>query len=121
MDWIPFLIVGAGGSIFINQYPMIPNMRSLQALDFRQWIGGEAKIFDYCHNLALEGGRRMAEIFGTQVMDPNGEFTLNMVRSSFVSVLLENRAILTRSTSNSRSLALFLFLLKSTSYSCINY
>ncbi|KAF5361898.1 hypothetical protein D9756_002035 [Leucocoprinus leucothites] len=60
MDWIPFLIIGA-------------------ALDFRKWIGGEAKIFEYCHNLVLEGGKRMAEIFGTQVMDPNGEFTLNMV------------------------------------------
>ena len=50
-----------------------------QALDFRKWIGGEAKIFHYCNNLALEGGRRMAKIFGTQVMDPNGELTLNMV------------------------------------------
>ncbi|KAF9450691.1 PLP-dependent transferase [Macrolepiota fuliginosa MF-IS2] len=60
IDWLPFLTVGA-------------------ALDFRQWIGGEAKIFDHCHNLALEGGRLMAEIFGTRVMDPNGEFTLNMV------------------------------------------
>ncbi|KAJ3555960.1 hypothetical protein NP233_g12087 [Leucocoprinus birnbaumii] len=60
MDWIPFLIVGA-------------------ALDFRKWIGGEAKIYEYCHSLALEGGRRMAEVFGTRVMDPNGEFTLNMV------------------------------------------
>jgi hypothetical protein len=48
-------------------------------LDFRQWIGGETKIFEYCHNLALEGGKRMAEIMGTRVMDPNGEFTLNMV------------------------------------------
>ncbi|KXN90567.1 hypothetical protein AN958_04080 [Leucoagaricus sp. SymC.cos] len=61
VDWIPFLTVGA-------------------ALDFRKWIGGETKIFDYCHNLALEGGKRMAEIFGTRVMDPNGEFTLNMAR-----------------------------------------
>ncbi|KAL9713303.1 hypothetical protein Ac2012v2_002908 [Leucoagaricus gongylophorus] len=60
VDWIPFLVVGA-------------------ALDFRKWIGGEAKIFHYCNNLALEGGRRMAKIFGTQVMDPNGELTLNMV------------------------------------------
>lgn len=56
---------------FIDDLPL--------ALDFRAWIGGEAKIFEYCHNLAIEGGKRMAEILGTRVMDPNGEFTLNMV------------------------------------------
>ncbi|EKM81466.1 hypothetical protein AGABI1DRAFT_105046 [Agaricus bisporus var. burnettii JB137-S8] len=60
IDFIPYLTVGT-------------------ALDFRAWIGGEAKIFEYCHNLAIEGGKRMAEILGTRVMDPNGEFTLNMV------------------------------------------
>ncbi|KXN90312.1 hypothetical protein AN958_04345 [Leucoagaricus sp. SymC.cos] len=59
-DWSPILSIGA-------------------ALDFRKWIGGEAKISEYCHNLALEGGRRMAEIFGTRVIDPNGELTVNMV------------------------------------------
>lgn len=53
--------------------------QSTEALDFRQWIGGEAKIFDYCHNLALQGGKRMAEIMGTREMDPDGNFTLNMV------------------------------------------
>ena len=52
------------------------------ALEFRQWVGGEHKINDYCHNLALSGGRRLAEILGTQVIDENGEFTANMVHSS---------------------------------------
>ncbi|KAF9816648.1 hypothetical protein IEO21_03953 [Rhodonia placenta] len=48
------------------------------ALDFRKWLGGEAVINAYCHNLAMEGGRRLAEIFGTKVMDVTGELTLNM-------------------------------------------
>lgn len=51
----------------------------LAALDFRNWLGGEIKINEYCHNLALQGGQRLAEIFGTRVMDPNGDLTLNMV------------------------------------------
>ncbi|KAG6915160.1 hypothetical protein DXG01_012955 [Tephrocybe rancida] len=39
------------------------------ALDFRERIGGEERIIDYCHNLALVGGRRVAEILGTEVME----------------------------------------------------
>ncbi|KAG6818669.1 hypothetical protein H0H93_002996 [Arthromyces matolae] len=49
-------------------------------LKFREWIGGEDKINEWCHNLAVEGGRRLAERWGTRVMDPNGELTWNMVR-----------------------------------------
>ncbi|KAF8159186.1 lolT-1 [Crassisporium funariophilum] len=49
------------------------------ALEFRNWLGGEHKINSYCHELALKGGQRLAEILGTRVMDPNGELTLNMV------------------------------------------
>lgn len=30
--------------------------------------GGEQKIRDYCHQLAREGGKRMAEILGTETM-----------------------------------------------------
>ncbi|KAF5379469.1 hypothetical protein D9615_006556 [Tricholomella constricta] len=48
------------------------------ALDFRNWLGGEHKINAYCHDLALKGGKRLAEILGTRVMDPDGELTLNM-------------------------------------------
>jgi len=43
-------------------------------------MGGEEKINDYCHNLAIEGGKLLAKILGTRVMDPDGEQTLNMVR-----------------------------------------
>ncbi|KAI0267546.1 PLP-dependent transferase [Russula aff. rugulosa BPL654] len=48
------------------------------ALDFRQWLGGEEKIHDYCHSLALSGGERLSQLLGTSLMDPTGEFTLNM-------------------------------------------
>lgn len=52
----------------------------LVALQFRKWIGGEKKINDYCHNLAIAGGKRMVEIFGTRLMDTEDyELTLNMV------------------------------------------
>ncbi|KAH9479107.1 Hercynylcysteine sulfoxide lyase [Psilocybe cubensis] len=49
------------------------------ALDFRKWMGGEEKINAYCHDLAINGGKILAQIFGTSMMDPDGELTLNMV------------------------------------------
>ncbi|KAG6847565.1 hypothetical protein H0H93_007362, partial [Arthromyces matolae] len=60
MDYTPFLSVAP-------------------AMEFRNWLGGEEKINDYCHDLALKGGKRLAEILGTRVMDPDGELTFNMV------------------------------------------
>jgi hercynylcysteine S-oxide lyase len=51
---------------------------TLTALDFRQWLGGEQKIHDYCHSLALAGGKRLSRLLGTSLMDTTGEFTLNM-------------------------------------------
>lgn len=54
------------------------------ALDFRGWLGGEAKINGYCRDLAVRGGKRLAEIFGTEEIDktPSHELTLNMVRGA---------------------------------------
>jgi selenocysteine lyase/cysteine desulfurase len=51
------------------------------ALDFRQWLGGEAKINNYTRSLAIEAGKRVSEILGTPLMDQteNMELTLNMV------------------------------------------
>ncbi|TFY60918.1 hypothetical protein EVJ58_g4845 [Rhodofomes roseus] len=53
----------------------------LVALSFRAFLGGEEKINAYCHQLALAGGRRMAEILGTSMMysaeDEEG-YNLNM-------------------------------------------
>lgn len=53
------------------------------ALDFREWLGEEVKINGYCRDLAIRGGKRLAEILGTEEMDetPNHELTLNMVRN----------------------------------------
>ncbi|KAI5451918.1 hypothetical protein NCC49_001219 [Naganishia albida] len=50
------------------------------ALDFRDFLGGEERITEYCHNLAVAGGRKAAEILGTAVVETDkGELTANMV------------------------------------------
>ncbi|KAE9400171.1 PLP-dependent transferase [Gymnopus androsaceus JB14] len=58
----------------------VPYISASCALDFREWLGGEADINDYCHRIALEGGRRLASILGTEIIDQTQgyEFTLNM-------------------------------------------
>ncbi|EPQ52602.1 PLP-dependent transferase [Gloeophyllum trabeum ATCC 11539] len=58
----------------------VPYLSIPAALEFRNWIGGEHKINEYCHQLALGGGKRLAEILGTSVMENDkGELTANMV------------------------------------------
>ncbi|KAF8558146.1 PLP-dependent transferase [Imleria badia] len=57
----------------------VPQLSIGAAIDFREWLGGEYKINDYTHALAIAGGKHLAERLGTSVMDPDGEFTLNMV------------------------------------------
>lgn len=59
----------------------VPYISASCALDFREWLGGEDVINDYCHRIALEGGRRLASILGTEIIDEaqGYEFTLNMV------------------------------------------
>ena len=54
----------------------------IRALSFRRWLGGEEKINDYCHKLAMDGAIRLAEVMGTEVMDTTGELTVTMVRRS---------------------------------------
>lgn len=49
------------------------------ALDFREWLGGEARINAYCQSLAVAGGKHLAKVLGTQLLDQRGELTLNMV------------------------------------------
>ncbi|KAF8159185.1 pyridoxal phosphate-dependent transferase [Crassisporium funariophilum] len=56
-----------------------PYLTVADAIEFRQWLGGEHKINAYCHDLALKGGRRLAEVLGTRVIDPDGDLTVNMV------------------------------------------
>lgn len=54
----------------------------VSALEFRNWLGGEEKVNAYCHDLALKGGKRLAEVMGTALLDPTGDITLNMVLCS---------------------------------------
>ena len=57
-----------------------------EALKFRQDIcGGEGRIMNYCIEMANEGGKRSAEILGTEVMQ-NAETTLT--KCSMVNVKL---------------------------------
>ncbi|KAJ3195971.1 hypothetical protein HK101_010477 [Irineochytrium annulatum] len=49
IDWSAFLAVRA-------------------AVRFREWIGGERAIMARCHDLAVEGGRLVADMWGTEVM-----------------------------------------------------
>lgn len=65
-------------SIFLWRAHMFPTL----ALDFREKIGGEVKIQEYCHRLAREGGKRVAEILGTQLLDPDDRFTASMVSAA---------------------------------------
>ena len=46
---------------------------------FREWLGGEKAIHEYCHQLAMDGAKRLAEIMGTRVLDETGELTVHMV------------------------------------------
>jgi len=57
---------------------MIPFLSIEAALNFREAIGGEKRINDYCHNMAMQGGKHMAAVMGTRVLDETGELTANM-------------------------------------------
>lgn len=64
IDWAPILSIDA-------------------ALDFREKVcGGEKRITEYCHQLALNGGRLAAHVLGTEYMhnaSGEGELVANMV------------------------------------------
>lgn len=54
-------------------------------------MGGEGKINTYCHSLAMIGGRRIAAILGTSVLDSSekeGEIIGNMVRIGIIKMIL---------------------------------
>ncbi len=79
MDQVPYLSVTPGKFDFQCYRSIhVPSFLRI-AMAFRKWLGGEDKINSYCHNLAIEGGKRLAELLNTQVMDKTGELTLNMV------------------------------------------
>jgi selenocysteine lyase/cysteine desulfurase len=41
-------------------------------------LAASKKINDYCRSLALSGGKLLSRLLGTSLLDPTGEFTLNM-------------------------------------------
>ncbi|TIB29923.1 hypothetical protein E3P85_02939 [Wallemia ichthyophaga] len=50
------------------------------ALDYREQIGGEARINQYCSSLAIQSGKALAELWGTCLLDNDAyELTSNMV------------------------------------------
>ncbi|KAI0635824.1 PLP-dependent transferase [Trametes polyzona] len=61
------------GTVDFTGYLTVPD-----AIAFREWIGGEKAIYEYGHKLAIEGGKRLAEILGTRVIDESGEQTVTM-------------------------------------------
>ena len=81
-DPSPYLSVGPGLPHFVAAHVDADEKCRSPALDFREWLGGEVKINQYCRDLAIRGGKRFAEILETEEMDktPNRELTLNMVR-----------------------------------------
>ncbi|KAG8741744.1 hypothetical protein FRC10_002522 [Ceratobasidium sp. 414] len=59
---------------------MAPFISISHALAFREEIGGEQRINDYCHSLAVKGGEILAEILKTKVLEnEKNELTANMV------------------------------------------
>lgn len=59
-----------------------PVLSTSAALDFRAFCGGEQRINDYCHDLALKGGAIVAATLGTETMvnkEGEGELVANMI------------------------------------------
>ncbi|KAG8899649.1 hypothetical protein FRB99_006517 [Tulasnella sp. 403] len=69
----------AGLFEFTGTLDMAPFLSINAAIDFRQSIGGEQKIQDYCNALALKGGQRLAEVLGTEVMGNTEELANHMI------------------------------------------
>ncbi|KAH9838651.1 PLP-dependent transferase [Rhodofomes roseus] len=71
-------------SNFVDQHAwtatidLVPQLSVTPAVQFREWLGGEEVINAYCHQLAIAGGKGLAEILGTEVLDVTGELTRNM-------------------------------------------
>jgi len=58
------------------------------ALDFRESIGGEKQIDEYCHDLAIKGGQLLSKLLGTEMMETEAvELTSHMVNVALPLVL----------------------------------
>lgn len=63
-----------------NTIDTSPYMCVDAAIQYRESIGGEEAIREYCHDLAVRGGALVAEILGTRVMENSTKtLTANMV------------------------------------------
>lgn len=62
-------------SRFVNEFEFVgtmdnsPYLACKDAVEWRESIGGEAKIIEWQTTLAKEGGKKVAEMLGTEVMD----------------------------------------------------
>lgn len=62
-------------SRFVNEFEFVgtvdnaPYLAVKDAIAWRESIGGEAKILEYQTTLAREGGKKVAEMLGTEVLD----------------------------------------------------
>ncbi|KAF2010394.1 PLP-dependent transferase [Aaosphaeria arxii CBS 175.79] len=54
---------------FVGTIDSAPYLCVPESIKYRESIGGEKAIIDYCHNLAKTAAARTAEILGTEVMD----------------------------------------------------
>ncbi|WVO18164.1 hypothetical protein L204_105867 [Cryptococcus depauperatus] len=65
--------------IWTGTQDWMPLFSILPAMKFREKIGGEKRIMQYCHTLAVEGGKRVANKWQTDIMDtPSNELTVAM-------------------------------------------
>ncbi|KAI9329478.1 pyridoxal phosphate-dependent transferase [Obelidium mucronatum] len=55
---------------------------------FRESIGGEAAIMNYCHNLAINGGRIVAEKLGTTVLLGTGDLGSRRIGDDYYSAMV---------------------------------
>ncbi|CAI6334071.1 unnamed protein product [Periconia digitata] len=68
------------GTIDNSPYLCIP-----EAIRWRERLGGEKAIRQYCHTLAQHGSRRIAQILGTKIMDNSSG---SLTQCTMVNVLL---------------------------------
>ncbi|BFZ59140.1 erg26, C-3 sterol dehydrogenase [Saitoella coloradoensis] len=71
-------IASGNPSMFLNEFEW-PGTQDFAgyltipaAIEYRMKLGGEEKIMEYCNGLAKQGGRRVAETWGTETMECEG-------------------------------------------------
>ncbi|CAG8524646.1 11758_t:CDS:2 [Funneliformis mosseae] len=67
---IPLDIKEMNPDFFVTNCHKCPYLTIHAALEFREKIGGEEKIRNYCKKLAIEGGNKIASILGTEIIGP---------------------------------------------------